>query len=128
MLEPKLFVTLAFNRGITLEKAFEALDDFHAHVDRKLLGHDWQKRVGRRTRFIAVAENINTNLHLHLLVNPADGKWWKFCKVAAAVWSRLAPAGDVDIRPTGDVEGAADYMIKRTALDVFDRIQFSRGY
>ncbi len=104
------------------------MDDFHAHVDRRLLGHDWHKRAGRRTRFIAVAENVDTNLHLHLLVAPADGKWWKFCKAAVRAWSRIAPAGSADIRPVSNPAGAAAYMLKRITLDTFDRLQFSRGY
>ncbi len=81
-----LFVTLVFNRAITTKGALEALRDFHARVDRKLLGHDWCKRAGRRTRYVAVLENVETNLHIHLLAVPADGKWWKFCKAGVKAW------------------------------------------
>src|SRR3712207_5501969 len=55
-LSPSLFVTLAFNRATTLERALAALDHLHAKIDRKLLGREWHNRAGRRSRFIAVAE------------------------------------------------------------------------
>jgi hypothetical protein len=124
-LDCPLFVTLAFNRASTERNALSALRDFHGHIDRKLLGHDWCKRVHRRTRYVAVLENVETTLHIHLLVTPADGKWWKFCKAAVRAWSRIAPAGNVDITPVTNTAAAADYMLKKVRLDTFDRIKFS---
>ena len=121
----RLFVTLAFNRATTVQGALAALRDFHAHVDRRLLGHDWCKRAARRTRYAAVLENVETNLHVHLLAAPAEGKWWRFCKAAVRAWSRIAPAGDVHITPASDPAAAAGYMLKKVGLDTFDRVRFS---
>jgi hypothetical protein len=124
-LECRLFVTLAFNRATTMKGALQALRDFHGHVDRRLLGHDWSKRAVRRTRYAAVLENVETNLHVHMLVAPADGEWWRFCKAAVRAWSRIAPAGDVHITPVSDPVAAAGYMLKKVGLDTFDRVRFS---
>ena len=120
-----LFVTLAFNTATTEKGALSALRDLHARVDRKLLGHDWCKRTDRRTRYVAVLENVETNLHVHLLAAPADDAWWNFCKAVVRAWSRIAPAGNVDVTPSTDPASTADYMLKKVRLDTLDRVRFS---
>jgi alkanesulfonate monooxygenase SsuD/methylene tetrahydromethanopterin reductase-like flavin-dependent oxidoreductase (luciferase family) len=121
----ELFVTLVFNRATTERAALQALRDFHARVDRKLLGHNWCKRTGRRTAYVAVLENVETNLHIHLLTAAADGKAWDFCKAAVKAWARIAPAGNADITPASNPAAAADYMLKKIRLDTLDRVRFS---
>jgi hypothetical protein len=93
-LNPKLFVTLVFNRSTTLESALKTLDHFHACVDSELLGSKWAKasRAARRTRFLAVAENVGSNLHLHLAVVPADRRNKDFWKVSRRIWKACVPA------------------------------------
>jgi hypothetical protein len=126
-LAPTLFVTLAFNQAITLPKALEALDHLHACIDSAVLGHNWQKRGERRTRFIAVVENVSTNLHLHLLLKPADGKAWEVSKRTQSIWQSYVPAGSVDIQPVTDLAGIVSYMLKQITLDTTSHVQFSKG-
>lgn len=127
-LAPALFVTLVFNRSTTLERALETLDRFHACVDRELLGPKWAKRAARRTRFLAVAENVGSNLHLHLAVVPADRRSLEFWRVSRRIWKDAVPSGNVDMDQWRYGPGAADYMLKQARPEFSERIHYSRGY
>ena len=127
-LTPRLFVTLVFNRTTTLERALETLDHFHARVDRELLGPRWAKRAARRTRFLAVAENVGSNLHLHLAVVPADGKSLAFWRVSRRIWRDAVPSGNIDMDQWRYGPGAADYMLKQARPELSERVHYSRHY
>ena len=127
-LAPLLFVTLVFNRATTLEAAWKTLDQFHARVDRKMLGPKWAKDAGRRTRFIAFAENVESNLHLHLAAVPADRDGRLFWKVSRRIWADLVSSGNMDIEQWSHDKRAIDYIVKQVKPGLADHIQFSLGY
>lgn len=63
------FVTLVFNEERALSLAHRKLIDWHARVDRALLGPKWAKQEkSDRTLFFACPEHIQTNIHYHLLL------------------------------------------------------------
>ncbi len=127
-LTPTLFVTLVFNRSTTLERALETLDHFHARVDRKMLGPKWLKRADRRTRFLAVAENVGSNLHLHLAVVPADRKSLEFWRVSRRIWKDAVPSGNIDMDQWRYGPGAADYLLKQVRPELSEHIHYSRHF
>lgn len=127
-LEPKLFVTLVFNGTTTLKRALELLDTFHVKVDRKILKREWIGNKQRRSRFIAVAENVNTNLHLHIALVPADNNGRKFWQEARAIWRDLAKAGNVDISQVRYKQGLIDYMLKQVRPETSEHIHYSQDY
>ncbi|TDH63305.1 hypothetical protein E2C06_08015 [Dankookia rubra] len=129
-LAPALFVTLVFNRSTTLESAIKALDHFHACVDNALLGSKWAKpnRRSRRTRFLAIAENVGSNLHLHLGVVPADRKNLQFWQVSRRIWKNAATSGNIDMDQWRYGPGAIDYMLKQVRPELSENIHYSRHY
>ena len=60
------FVTLNFNRDTTPAGARRMLGLFLARLDRRFLGHRWCRKGPERTFGIAVLENQETNLHIHV--------------------------------------------------------------
>src|SRR4051795_7437065 len=70
---PTLFVTLAFNRQTSLDAARAKLDEFQRRMDRAVAGRSWNERPDRCTTYVAIAEHVDTNLHIHAaFVVPLD--------------------------------------------------------
>lgn len=108
------FVTLVFNEPRALSLAHRKLRDWHARIDRALLGPKWAKRErSDRTLFFAFPEHIETNIHYHLLVRPALTRTqFAFEDIAVTAWSDLVPAGDVTVFPITQKRGVVHYVTK----------------
>lgn len=119
---PDLFVTLAFNRAATLEGARANLRKFLARIARATVGPKWQKRPDECAKFIAVAENVDTNLHLHLVLTASVEHRRVIKSLANEIWTDLEPAGSVDVQDVNDATGLARYMTKQLAPEKSDRL------
>ena len=108
------FVTLVFNEQRALSLAHRKLIDWHARVDRALLGPKWAKREkSDRTLFFAFPEHIQTNIHYHLLVRPALTRTQiAFEEIAVTAWNDLVPAGGVSVLPITRKRGVVHYATK----------------
>ena len=115
-LQPTHFVTLATNwdsrlfrnshthRSLSPEQKLRTITaDLHnwgARVDRDLLGHSWQRKRDRRIRGFGVPEHLETNIHLHCVIDVSAS----VCSTAFVVaamnhWVRLVPTGNAKIYP-----------------------------
>ncbi len=92
------FITANFNRATNWEGTRRNLKDWHARVDRQLLGGRWAKKTKQRTFFIACSEGGETNLHWHLLAKVADGKQERFENCAAELWKQMVKSGSLDVQ------------------------------
>ena len=119
---PDLFVTLAFNRAATLDGARASLRKFLARIARATVGPKWQKRQEQCAKSIAIAENVDTNLHLHLALTVPLEHRLAVKSLSAAIWCDLEPAGSVDVQDVSDAVGLANYMTKQIAPEKSDHL------
>ncbi len=125
-LKPDLYVTFVFNAAISLRTAQDRLEAFHARMDRKLLGPKWQDKADDRTRYIAFAEKVGSNIHFHAVFNLPTGKAREFAAAAPAIWKALAPAGNLDIQDVTYAEGVADYITKEIRPETCEQMLLPR--
>lgn len=125
-LKPDLYVTFVFNTAMTLRTAQDRLEAFQARVDRKLLGPKWQDKSDNRTRYIAFAEKVDSNIHIHAVFQVPTGESREFAAAAPAFWKALAPAGNLDIQDVTHAEGVADYITKEIRPERCDQMFLPR--
>ena len=111
------FVTLNFNRDTTPAGARRMLGLFLARLDRRFLGHRWCRKGPERTFGVAVLENQETNLHIHVAMRlPASAAALSFGEqqlYLESTWSRLVAGGQCDVRAVHDRAGVAGSMAKQ---------------
>src|SRR4051812_9466413 len=101
------FATLRFNREISYLGARDKLRQFHARLDRILLGKHWSSSADR-TQFIAVPEGREKDgtLHYHLaLRSPRQSRLgWSWEKASVELlWRGIVASGSADVQPVKDV-------------------------
>lgn len=109
------FVTANLNRRTNWQGARRLLRDWHARLDRRLLGGRWARKTGQRTLFIAFYEGAETNEHWHMLLRTTRAKNEIFANEAARLWEGLVESGSLDIRPLatkGDALRVGGYITK----------------
>jgi len=110
--EPTLFVTFVFNCAISADGARRKLEEFHKRLDGKIVGRAALRKPDERSVYIATIEKPDTNLHIHALFKTSDLQRVRFGLVADDIWKKLAPAGNLVIKPVTYAEGAAAYITK----------------
>ena len=112
-----LFVTLNFNRDTTPAGARRMLGLFLARLDRRFLGRRWCEKGWERTFGVAVLENQETNLHIHVAMRlPASAAALSFGEqqlYLESTWSQLVAGGQCDVQAVYDRAGVAHYMVKQ---------------
>lgn len=111
------FVTAVFNRDTNFIAARNNLRDWHARIDRHLLGKHWCKKGEvERTFFWAFPEHPDSNLHYHLMVKLSDPvKREMFETIADACWQEIVSSGDMKVdylETASDLVQMADYSTK----------------
>jgi hypothetical protein len=111
------FVTLNFNRDTTPARARRMLGLFLARLDRRFLGHRWCRKGWKRTFGVAVLENQETNLHIHVAMRlPASAAALSFSEqqlYLESTWCQLVAGGQCDVQAVYDRAGVAHYMAKQ---------------
>ena len=111
------FVTLNFNRDTTPAGARRMLGLFLARLDRRFLGRRWCEKGWERTFGVAVLENQETNLHIHVAMRlPASAAALSFGEqqfYLESTWSQLVAGGQCDVQAVYDRAGVAQYMAKQ---------------
>lgn len=115
--KPTLFVTFVFNSDIRIDFARRTLEEFHKRLDAKLVGRAALRKPGERSVYIATVEKPDTNLHIHALFKVSARQMARFGIVADDIWKKLAPAGNLVIKPVTCAEGAAAYITKELRPD-----------
>jgi hypothetical protein len=110
------WVTLNFNRPITLLGVRSQFSAWLARIDHQFLGHDWCRRGEKRAFAIAVVEHLQTNTHLHALLRmPAPARAldrpYQMDSMAKH-WRELEPGGQCVEDLIYAKEGVARYMCK----------------
>jgi hypothetical protein len=122
-----LFVTLNFNRDTTPAGARRMLGSFLARLDRRFLGRRWCEKGWERTFGVAVLENQETNLHIHVAMRlPASAAALSFGEqqlYLESTWSQLVVGGQCDVQAVYDRAGVAHYMGKQ-----LPRRGYAKGY
>lgn len=127
-IKPTHFITLVFNRDMEMTSAEKALRAFHARLDRKALGPGWRELGGKRSRYIAIAENVDTNFHFHAAFVVAPGYEDAYANAALKAWEKLMPRGSVDVQPVSFSEGIGRYATKQITPNTSDRLIISEGF
>lgn len=120
--EPSLFVTFVFNSQISSHGAHRTLEEFHKRLDAKLVGRAALRKLDKRSVYIATIEKPHANLHIHALFKVSDLQRVRFGLVADDIWSKLAPAGNLDFKPVFFADGAAGYITKELRPDTSERL------
>lgn len=120
--QPTLFVTFAFNHDITSDGARRTVEHFHKRLDEKFLGKAALRKPDERSIYIATIEKPDTNLHVHALFKLSATQQLRFALVAEEIWTKLVPAGNLDIKPVSYVDGVAAYITKELRPATSDRL------
>ena len=110
------WVTLNFNRPITLIGVRWKFRAWLARIDREYLGHNWCRSGDERAFAVAVVEHLHTNIHLHVLLRmptPAralDRPYQSESMVKH--WRKLERTGQCVVEWIYDIAGVARYMSK----------------
>jgi hypothetical protein len=111
------FVTLNFNRDTTPAGARRMLGLFLARLDRRFLGRRWCEKGWERTFGVAVLENQETNLHIHVAMRlPTSAAALSFGEqqlYLESTWCQLVAGGQCHVQAVYDRAGVAHYMVKQ---------------
>jgi len=107
-----IFTTLAFNGDTSFLAAAQKLKDLHARLDYLALGPRWQKLSEQRINSITFAENIESNLHFHMLWTAQKNKDRLF-QALPSIWQNLVAAGDADMQLISSTDALFNYCTKQ---------------
>lgn len=115
-------VSLAWNRGVSLDRMHADLRKLHGMVDEKLLGRWFFKmEPSLRTRAVFVLEKLQTNPHCHSFWRVPCPKMLRFNRLFSGsrggVWEKIVPSGTYDIRLNDDRMEAARYVLKEQHMN-----------
>src|SRR3954447_6097405 len=121
------FVTLNFNRDTTPAGARRTFGSFLARLDRRFLGRRWCEKGWERTFGVAVLENQETNLHIHVAMRlPMSAAALSFGEqqlYLESTWNQLVAGGQCHVQAVYDRAGVAHYMAKQ-----LPRRGYAKGY
>jgi hypothetical protein len=110
------WVTLNFNRPMTLHGVRTKFGLWLARIDREFLGHNWCRRGEERALAIAVVEHLHTNIHLHVVLRmPTPVRASRRPYQSESIqkhWRKLEPGGQCVEDSIYAKEGVARYMCK----------------
>lgn len=124
---PALAITLAFNRATTPAAAAQDLRHLHARLDRMVLGPKWATRGEERSRYVAVIEHADTNLHIHVALSCAPQFVEQIACAVAVFWSEMVAAGSVVVKDATDIPGWGRYISKAITPQTSDLLLLSKA-
>ena len=106
-------------RKFETHAAWDYLKRLHAKLDRIALGADWFKKPSsERVQSFTQAENIKSNLHLHMLWRSPHFEE-KLVQALPFIWNKMMPSGNVVNRPIQPDDHVYWYNTKQLADDSF---------
>jgi hypothetical protein len=110
------WVTLNFNRPITLAGVRSRFRAWLARIDRQFLGRNWCRRGEDRAFAVAVVEHLHTNVHMHAVLRlPTPARALRRPNQSEAMqkhWRKLEPGGQCVEDLIYAKAGVARYMCK----------------
>jgi predicted small integral membrane protein len=124
-LDVKLFLTLATNQSMSLERIKRKTREFLARMDAKMLKHGWSKApASERLDGLLYVEHEHSNIHVHGLMTKPYCNYAGLQLRAEEIWSELCESGSVVIKPVGDVRKRSEYCTKEAGKHGFFERQF----
>ncbi len=97
-LDLPLFVTVAFNKSLSIAKAQKLLNEFHYEIQKLLWGRKFYRiPAEHRIFFIAFPEHIQTNIHYHLMLRVPREYQERFKISAHEALRRILASADLQI-------------------------------
>lgn len=97
-LDLPLFVTVTFNKSLSIAKAQKLLNEFHYEIQKSLWGKKFYRiPAEQRIFFIAFPEHIDTNIHYHLMLKVPPRYRVLFQIHAQNALSRVLESADLKI-------------------------------
>lgn len=127
-MQPKLFLTLATNKNMSLEGLQKLTRLFVRNMDRQLLGSKFYKFASERCLDgLFYIEHEASNIHVHGLVSQPYCNRIGLQLHADRIWQNICPSGSVVIKDVGDIAKRSAYCTKESGhVDFFAR-QFFTG-
>ena len=109
-------LTTNYRRGASEADMTRKLRDWHASVEKKLLGPYFFKRpTGQRLLTVSLLENVDRNAHFHMLARRPIRKnrgWALPEALLADCWREIVPSGTVSKLFADNPRGWVSYMAK----------------
>jgi hypothetical protein len=97
-LDLPLFVTLAFNKSLSIAKAQKLLNELHYEIQKSLWGKKFYRiPAEQRIFFISFPEHIQTNIHYHIMLRVPREYQERFESSAQKALSRVLASADLRI-------------------------------
>lgn len=124
-LDVKLFLTLAANQSMSLERMQRKTREFLARMDAVMLKRGWSKAsASKRLDGLLYVEHEHSNIHVHGLMTKPYCNYAGLQLRAEEIWSQLCESGSVVIKPVGDVRKRSEYCTKEAGRHGFFERQF----
>jgi len=112
-------LTPVFNRGRSIDGAFQDIQHLFNRVNREVCGPRWAKRQDR-WRGVVFLENVDTNIHGHVLARPSEKLRSvhdeKASRIFGGHWLEIARAGNIDVQR---IHGEPDRVMRYITKDAF---------
>lgn len=112
---PQMMITFNYDRQVSFDQMQAHVADFTNRMQRRVLGRAWMSKDPiLRPCLIGVAENLDTNPHVHAaLIAPEEFVDFAASPAAAALWRSVHDrCGPLHAKRTRNVEAMASYIAK----------------
>lgn len=125
-LEPELFLTLATNQQMSIERMQNLTRRFLRSMDQSAYGKRSFMHVDAEQRMdgLFYVEHEGTNIHVQALINRPYCNQYGLQMHANRIWAQLCPSGSVELKSIYDVGGLSKYCTKEFYKDRFFERQF----
>lgn len=124
-MKPELFLTLATNQSMGLERVQKLTRMFVRNMDQQLLGDKFFKFASERCLDgLFYVEHEASNIHVHGLMTRPYCNRYGLQLHANRIWRDICASGSVVIKDVGDVAKRSQYCTKEAFKDSFFERQF----
>jgi hypothetical protein len=124
-MQPELFLTLATNQQMSLERMQKLTRMFLRIMDKQLLGDKFFKFASdRRMDGLFYVEHEHSNTHVHGLINRPYCNRFGLQLHANRIWRDICPSGSVVVKDVGDIKKRSEYVTKEAGKHGFFERQF----
>jgi len=123
-LDLPLFVTVTFNKSLSIAKAQKLLNEFHYEIQKSLWGKKFYRiPAEQRIFFIAFPEHIDSNIHYHLMLKVPPRYRVLFQIHAQKALSRVLESADVKFK---EPQSPADVIKTKfySTKDLFNELNY----
>lgn len=123
-LDLPLFVTVTFNKSLSIAKAQKLLNEFHYEIQKSLWGKKFYRiPAEQRIFFIAFPEHIDSNIHYHLMLKVPPRYRVLFQIHAQHALSRVLESADIKIYEPKSPEDVIETKFYSTK-DLFNELNY----